>query len=162
TPSTATDPTPATDPTDSIGQHPPGPYRPSAALERAIRARDLTCRFPGCRARARRCDVDHTIPYPQGPTCACNLASVCRFHHRLKHRAGWHLTQLGNGALRWRSPTGHTYTTHPADTDHPYQPPHTTTTTPTNPTTALTTAPPPHPDDDPEPPWAHAPVHAVA
>ncbi|BBY05984.1 hypothetical protein MNVI_13020 [Mycobacterium noviomagense] len=38
-------------------------YQPSAALERAIRCRDLTCRFPGCSRPAMVCDVDHTIPF---------------------------------------------------------------------------------------------------
>ncbi|HEY1841203.1 MAG TPA: DUF222 domain-containing protein [Mycobacterium sp.] len=33
-------------------------YRPSAALERFIRCRDMTCRFPGCDRPAEFCDVD--------------------------------------------------------------------------------------------------------
>jgi hypothetical protein len=33
-------------------------YRPSAALERFVRCRDLTCRFPGCDRPAEFCDVD--------------------------------------------------------------------------------------------------------
>jgi hypothetical protein len=33
-------------------------YQPSAALERAIRCRDLTCRFPGCGRQATHCDID--------------------------------------------------------------------------------------------------------
>src|SRR5580693_5501879 len=59
-------------------------YQPSAALERAIRCRDLTCRFPGCSRPAMVCDIDHTIPFnhgnpsagadlfppPRGPACA--------------------------------------------------------------------------------------------
>jgi Domain of unknown function (DUF222) len=43
-------------------------YRPSAALERFIRCRDLTCRFPGCDRPAEFCDIDHTVPYPLGLT----------------------------------------------------------------------------------------------
>ncbi|WP_457920709.1 DUF222 domain-containing protein, partial [Mycolicibacterium neworleansense] len=42
-------------------------YRPSVALSEFIRFRDLTCRFPGCDAPVQRCDIDHTMPYPQGP-----------------------------------------------------------------------------------------------
>ncbi|PRC45407.1 HNH endonuclease, partial [Mycobacterium sp. ITM-2017-0098] len=38
-------------------------YRPSAALARYIRCRDLTCRFPGCTVPAARCDIDHTEPF---------------------------------------------------------------------------------------------------
>jgi len=45
-------------------------YRPSAELERFIRCRDLTCRFPGCDRPAQFADIDHTVPYPLGPTHA--------------------------------------------------------------------------------------------
>ena len=92
-------------------RHGPTAYRPSEALARAVRARDVTCRFPGCRRAARRCDVDHTVPHPDGPTAACNLACLCRLHHRAKHRAGWRLAQLGDGRLRWTSPSGLVATT---------------------------------------------------
>ncbi|OBB91591.1 HNH endonuclease signature motif containing protein, partial [Mycolicibacterium peregrinum] len=47
-------------------------YRPSVALSEFIRWRDLTCRFPGCDAPAERCDVDHTAPWPAGPTHPSN------------------------------------------------------------------------------------------
>src|SRR4029078_403868 len=41
-------------------------YRRSSALARFVRARDLTCRFPGCTTAAECCDIDHVIPYPLG------------------------------------------------------------------------------------------------
>jgi hypothetical protein len=44
----------------------------TAALADFIRARDLTCRFPGCTVPATNCDVEHTIPWPYGPTSASN------------------------------------------------------------------------------------------
>ncbi|KAA0093984.1 DUF222 domain-containing protein [Mycolicibacterium sp. P1-18] len=41
------------------GQAPPEPrYRPSMKLADFVRCRDLTCRFPGCRAPATNCDLD--------------------------------------------------------------------------------------------------------
>jgi hypothetical protein len=56
------------------GDGPPEPrYRPSAALQRFIRCRDMTCRFPGCDHPAEYADIDHTIAYPLGPTHASNL-----------------------------------------------------------------------------------------
>ena len=58
-------------------------YRPSAALAEFIRCRDLTCRFPQCEVPARFCDIDHTVPYPYGPTHASNLKCLCRHHYRL-------------------------------------------------------------------------------
>jgi hypothetical protein len=60
-----------------------GAYTPPAALAEHVRTRDQTCRFPGCRRAARWCDLDHRVPYPHGPTCACNLCCLCRHHHRL-------------------------------------------------------------------------------
>jgi Domain of unknown function (DUF222) len=59
-------------------------YQPSAALERAVRLRDLTCRLPGCDRPAVICDVDHTIPFDHvdpatgGLTVAHNLKCLCR------------------------------------------------------------------------------------
>jgi hypothetical protein len=58
---------------------PPEPgYRPSARLAAFIRARDLSCRFPGCDAPAEVCDIDHTVPWPIGPTHPSNLKLYCR------------------------------------------------------------------------------------
>ncbi|HEX6445873.1 MAG TPA: DUF222 domain-containing protein [Streptosporangiales bacterium] len=48
-------------------------YRPSPRLDRYVRARDRRCSFPGCTRRARRSDLDHTIPWPRGDTTAANL-----------------------------------------------------------------------------------------
>jgi hypothetical protein len=38
-------------------------YQPTAAVERWVRMRDMTCRFPGCDRNAQICDVDHTVPF---------------------------------------------------------------------------------------------------
>ncbi|MBB2993241.1 hypothetical protein FHR72_004749 [Mycolicibacterium iranicum] len=92
-------------------------YTPSRALADFIRCRDLTCRFPGCDTPATHADIDHTIPYPIGPTHASNLKILCRFHHLLKTfwtgPTGWRDRQHPDGTIEWTSPTGHTYTTHP-------------------------------------------------
>ena len=86
-------------------------YTPSAALADLVRTRDVTCRFPGCRQPAHRCDLDHLIPWPAGPTTAANLATLCRHHHRLKHQTSWHVHADDPATLTWTSPTGHRYTT---------------------------------------------------
>jgi hypothetical protein len=90
-------------------------YRPPAALADHVRARDRTCRFPGCRQPAARCDLDHLTPYPAGPTADHNLYALCRHHHRLKHETTWKLdhSRDRSAAVRWTSPTGRTYTTEP-------------------------------------------------
>lgn len=89
-------------------------YRPSAELERFIRCRDMTCRFPECDRPAEFADIDHTVPYPLGPTHASNLKCLCRKHHLLKtFWTGWRDEQWPDGTIVWTSPTGHTYTTRP-------------------------------------------------
>jgi hypothetical protein len=89
-------------------------YRPSAALDAFVRCRDLTCRFPNCDRPAEFCDIDHTIPYPLGPTHPSNLKCLCRKHHLLKtFWTAWRDEQRPDGAVIWTSASGHTYTTRP-------------------------------------------------
>ncbi|MDT4998430.1 MAG: hypothetical protein QOK12_535, partial [Mycobacterium sp.] len=100
------------------GNAPPEPrYTPSSALADFVRSRDLTCRFPHCNVPSDRCDTDHTIAHPHGPTCASNLKCLCRFHHLLKTfwsgPRGWRDRQLPDGDVIWTSPAGQNYTTRP-------------------------------------------------
>jgi hypothetical protein len=89
-------------------------YRQSAALQRFIRCRDLTCRFPGCDRPADFCDLDHTVPYPLGPTHPSNLKCLCRKHHLLKtFWRGWRDEQRPDGTVVWTTPAGQTYLTRP-------------------------------------------------
>ncbi|MBB3601322.1 hypothetical protein FHT40_000955 [Mycolicibacterium sp. BK556] len=96
------------------GAEPEPQYRPSTALDEFVRLRDMTCRFPNCDMPAEYCDVDHTIPWPWGPTHASNLACKCRKHHLLKtFWAGWGDEQHPDGTITWTSPMGRTYRTQP-------------------------------------------------
>lgn len=92
-------------------------YRPPAGLDRHVRARDGSCRFPGCATPAHRGDLDHVTRFPDGPTAAWNLAALCRWHHRLKHQGGWQVQPTGRQSsphsLTWVSPAGKTYVTQP-------------------------------------------------
>ncbi|MGV0816245.1 HNH endonuclease, partial [Mycolicibacterium boenickei] len=89
-------------------------YRPSVALSEFIRWRDLTCRFPGCDAPVQRCDIDHSVPWPAGPTHPSNNKLYCRAHHLVKTFCpGWTDRQLPDGTVVFTSPTGHEYTTEP-------------------------------------------------
>ena len=87
-------------------------YRPCAELARAVVDRDRTCRFPGCRVPADRCDLDHVEPFdPDRParwqTVEQNLQALCRHHHRLKTHGGWYVSRDPiSGATLWRSPFG--------------------------------------------------------
>lgn len=95
------------------GQAPPEPrYRPSQALADFVRSRDVTCRHPGCTRPID--DLDHTIPYPWGPTCASNLAGYCRHHHLLKtFWQGWTNVQYPDGTIVFTDPDGQTSTSYP-------------------------------------------------
>ncbi|UXA18540.1 HNH endonuclease signature motif containing protein [Mycobacterium sp. SMC-4] len=99
------------------GPEPEPRYRPSAGLAEFVRMRDLFCRFPGCDVPAERCDIDHVVPYPFGPTHPSNLSCECRGHHLMKTfwsgPAGWSSVQLPDGTLIWTAPTGHRYITKP-------------------------------------------------
>ncbi|WP_254715824.1 HNH endonuclease signature motif containing protein [Actinomadura sp. NAK00032] len=88
-------------------------YRPPAAMRREIEARHSRCVFPTCNQPSRRCDLDHTIPWRPGLTCRCNLAPLCRRHHRLKQTAGWRLHQIWPGLLIWITPSGGWYIVRP-------------------------------------------------
>ena len=60
-----------------------------SALRRALQSRDHgQCQFPGC--DSRRCDAHHVEHWADGgATRLQNLVSVCRFHHRAVHEAGF-------------------------------------------------------------------------
>ncbi len=67
-----------------------------------------TCVFPYCTREAVACDVDHAIPWDRGgPTCSCNIAPLCRRHHRAKTHSKWSYVILGPGIYLWTTPTGH-------------------------------------------------------
>ena len=51
--------------------------------------------------------------FGRGRTCECNLAPLCRHHHRCKQAEGWWLEQPEPGVLVWHTPAGRTYTTTP-------------------------------------------------
>jgi hypothetical protein len=87
-------------------------YVPPGRLRHLVTIRQPRCCFPGCRQPALRSDLDHTIPYDQGgPTCECNLASLCRRHHQAKQAPRWQLAQHQPGVMTWKLPSGRTYQT---------------------------------------------------
>jgi hypothetical protein len=99
-----------------LGPPPPtGWYRPSAGLDRYVRARDRRCRFPGCRRPVPRGgELDHDRRWPDGETSAANLAGYCTPHHRGKHQApGWQHHLAVDGTLTVTTPTGLVTTTTP-------------------------------------------------
>jgi hypothetical protein len=88
-------------------------YVISRTLKHLIKARAAKCTAPGCNRPAAEADADHTIPWPAGPSCECNLGAPCRYHHRNKQAPGWLLEQPEPGVMKWHTPSGRTCTTYP-------------------------------------------------
>jgi hypothetical protein len=86
-------------------------YAPTVEIADTVRARDPVCTFPGCGVPASRCDLDHAVPHPRGPTAVTNLGPRSRRCHRLKTAALWRcrtlLDRSGHvSAHEWTSPLG--------------------------------------------------------
>jgi hypothetical protein len=110
-------------------------HEPTQAQRDHVTTRDRTCQGPGCRTPAARCDLDHTLQWPTGPTTIANLSPLCRTHHRPKTLPDTHLTRhpdphpdspgptgnhYGHGDLHWTLPTGQTHPRPPDPVlDHP-------------------------------------------
>ena len=105
-------------------------YAPTESIREQVLLTWPQCVFPFCTRRARRCDLDHRCPHGDGgPTCPCNLAPLCRTHHRMKTFSGWtyepaDTTESGiPTAFTWTSPEGNRFRVdaaapHP-NPDHP-------------------------------------------
>uniref|UniRef100_UPI0033653F96 HNH endonuclease signature motif containing protein n=1 Tax=Intrasporangium sp. TaxID=1925024 RepID=UPI0033653F96 len=121
-------------------------YRPTPAMIEQVRALDGHCRGPGCQVPAHRCDLDHHLPHPDGPTSTGNLGPLHRGHHNLKTARSWTCVPTDDHAitraLHWRTLAARDYLTHPKNyreaLDDPPPPP------PASPPT-----PPPPPDEPP-------------
>jgi hypothetical protein len=94
--------------------------RVGPAIAEQVALRDRTCVFPWCMRPARGCrpddpdahpcDDDHVVPRSRGgPTCSCNLAPLCRRHHRLKTHAPWSYLVVDPGTCLWTSPHGYQF-----------------------------------------------------
>ena len=92
----------------------PGYDIPDRLREQVV-LRDKTCVFPRCTRSARRCDIDHVIPYDPtdpaagGQTASDNLAPLCRRHHRLKTHGRWRYRMTSLGVFEWTSPHGYRF-----------------------------------------------------
>ena len=80
-------------------------HDPSASLRELVELRDRGDDGPtGTRTPAVGCHLDHTVPYPHGPTAAWNLAVRGRRTHQLKHY-GWIPLRTPTTTI-WTSPAG--------------------------------------------------------
>jgi hypothetical protein len=87
-------------------------YTPDARLRDLLRARDVTCRHPGCPRPAEACDVEHaTAHHLGGQTSMGNCSLMCRRHHNGKTHDGHRYERLdpATGEVLWTTPLGFTY-----------------------------------------------------
>ncbi len=87
----------------------------SPSLHKAIRHRDIHCRFPGCDTPHQFGQVHHIQPWSRGgSTDRYNLVLLCTYHHRLVHHGPWQITGNPNSQLTFTNTVTHTsYRTHP-------------------------------------------------
>lgn len=95
---------------DVAGHQPVDSYEIPTATRTQVTTREPQCVFPSCTRRADKADLDHIVPWEEGgPTCACNLAPLCRRHHRAKTHGGWSYVMVTPGTYLWYSPSGVTW-----------------------------------------------------
>lgn len=122
-----------------------GGYEPTEGMREQVHLNADECIFPFCTRSGHRCDIDHTTPWRQdgsgGATCTCNLAPLCRTHHRVKTHgdnspddngahAKWSYVHLGGHEYFWTGPRNMsfirtrdgTFNAHPTQNDG--APPH--------------------------------------
>ncbi len=80
-----------------------------------VKAVDGVCRGPGCQVPADRCDVDHLVPWPFGPTHVSNLDALSRGCHNGKTAGVWHVERVDDDGISWTSLAGRDYITYPKD-----------------------------------------------
>ncbi len=77
-------------------------------IRRALKRRDLGCRFPGCTC-TRFVDAHHIKHWADGgETSMDNLVLLCRTHHRLVHEGGYGVEMVADEGAVFSLPSGKT------------------------------------------------------
>jgi hypothetical protein len=77
----------------------------TAAIWKALVARDRHCRFPGCTRPPIMCHAHHVEHWLDGgATSLANLLLLCGHHHRLIHTGPWQITQRADGSYDFTPP----------------------------------------------------------
>jgi hypothetical protein len=73
---------------------------------RALKARDGSCRWPGCNRPASRSAAHHLVHWIHGGTTDLdNLILLCHRHHWLVHEGGWQIVRGDDGRMLTFPPT---------------------------------------------------------
>jgi len=88
-------------------------YLPQS-LKDHVAARDGTCTAPGCGQPASRCELDHVIPFPDGPSDVGNTHMLCKRDHTIKTDGDLQILESdADGTTRWRTRDGQDGVTRP-------------------------------------------------
>jgi hypothetical protein len=88
-------------------------YLPEPLL-RFTAARDGVCAAPYCERPASRCQMDHRLAFPDGPSSAANCGLFCDRHHPLKTAGLVTVSESkADGTLTWTTPWGQVTRTTP-------------------------------------------------
>ena len=84
-------------------------YLPQS-LRDFVLTRDHVCRAPGCTRRdPRRLQLDHAVPYPDGPSDPANTGALCTTCHQLKTAHHATITDsAADGSASWTTRWGQT------------------------------------------------------
>ncbi|MFI9386676.1 DUF222 domain-containing protein [Kutzneria sp. NPDC052558] len=108
-----------TDEAGRLVEYSPGVYRPTAEVDRFIRARHRTCVMPCCSHPSRSCDIDHAVAWPEGKSTGTNLGPLDRRHHRYKHATDAKIGIADDGTTTIETRWGQRYVTRPEPVEEP-------------------------------------------
>jgi hypothetical protein len=90
-------------------------YRPTAEQVAHVRAAWVTSAGPGSQVFATRCDTDHVVEHPKGPTSISNLIPPDRTWHKRKTHTPLSVTIDPDGSANWNTALGQSRTVTPYD-----------------------------------------------
>ena len=80
-------------------------YAATAAIRRALEARDGGCAFPGCDRPPAWCAAHHIVHWADGGVTAVhNMVLLCDHHHLVIHHHGWTVRIADNGLPEFTPP----------------------------------------------------------
>ena len=100
---------------DLAGQAPVDAWEVPDRHRRAVRMMTPADTFPFAAATVNQTDgwssmqIDHTVPYPDGPSAIGNYGPLTTAHHRIKTHGNWDVAQPFPGIYLWRDPYGAVY-----------------------------------------------------
>jgi aryl-alcohol dehydrogenase-like predicted oxidoreductase len=100
---------------DLAGQAPVDAWEIPDRHRQAVRLMTPADTFPFATASVNQTDgwpgmqIDHTIPYPDGPSAIGNYGPLTTQHHNLKTHGDWDIAQPFPGIYLWRDPHGAMY-----------------------------------------------------